>query len=56
MTLGFEEVKKDVHRRSVPKMVLQDGKRPHECPTVGVQLGKGHIYLRQERPFETREW
>jgi len=34
----------------------QDGERPHEYPTVGVQLGRGHVDFGQERPLEPSEW
>jgi len=39
-------MEEDVYRRGVPKMVAEDCKPPHKGPTVGVQLGRGHINLR----------
>ena len=46
-TLGLEEVEEDVHRGSVPEVVTEDAKRPHEGLAVGMQLCKGHVDLRQ---------
>jgi len=51
--LSFKEMEEDVDRRRVPKMVAQYRDGPHEGPTVGLQLGGGHVDLRQQRPFET---
>jgi len=54
--LSFKEMKKDVDGRSVPKVVAQYSERPHEGPTVGMQLGGGHVDLRQQCPLEVSEW
>ena len=44
--LIFKEVREDVDRRGVPKVVAQNSEGPHEGPAVGMQLGGGHIDLR----------
>jgi len=36
-------------------MVAQNGKSPHEGPSIGVQLGRGHVYFSLKRPLEPRE-
>jgi len=41
--LSLEEVEEDINGRRVPKVIAQYGERP----TVGVQLGRGHINLCQ---------
>jgi len=52
-TLSLEKVEEDIDRGRVPKVIAQNGECPHEGPVIGVQLGRGHVYLRQERPFKT---
>jgi len=37
-------------------MIAQDGEYPHEGPAVGMQLGRGHVNLRQQCPLEARKW
>jgi len=33
----------------------EDLKRPHECPAVGMELGRGDVELGQQLPLETSE-
>jgi len=53
--LGFKEMEEDVDLRGLPKMVAQYREGPREGPAVGMQLGRGHVDLFQQRPFEADE-
>jgi len=48
MTLCLEEIEENIHRRRMAKVVAKYG----ESPTVGMQLGRGHIDLSQESALE----
>jgi len=39
----------------VSAVVAQNGERPYKGPVVGMQLGRGHIDLSQQVPFEVSE-
>ena len=38
------------------EVVAQDGKGPNEGPTVGMQLGRGHVNFGKECALEPCEW
>jgi len=45
--LGLEEIEEDVHGGGVLEVVAKDRKCPHEGPTIGMQLCRGYVNLRQ---------
>ena len=42
---GLKEMEENVYRGGVAKVVTKDGEGPNEGPVVGMQLGKGDVYL-----------
>ena len=38
------------------EVVVQDSRRSNEGPTVGMQLGRGHVNFSEESALESREW
>jgi len=48
-------VEEEVDRGRVPKVVAQYRECPNEGPTVGMQLGGGHVDFCQQRPLEASE-
>jgi len=48
-------MEENVHRRRMPKVVTQNGEDPYEGRAFEVQLGRGHVDLRQKRPLEGRK-
>jgi len=54
--LCLEEVEENVHRWRMAKVVAENGKGLHKGPAFGVQLGRGHVHLSQERALKTRKW
>jgi len=49
-------MEEDIDGGRVPKMITQNNECPPEGPAVGMQLGRVHVNLCQERPLEAREW
>jgi len=50
--LASKKWRKTSTKGGVPKMVTQYREGRHEGPAVGMQLGGGHVDLRQQHPLE----
>jgi len=43
--LGLKELKEDIYGGGMAKVIAKDGESPDEGPVVGMQLGRGDVYL-----------
>jgi len=53
--LSLKEVEENVHRGRMAKMVAEDREGLQKGPTIGMQLGRGHVDLCKKSTLETRE-
>ena len=48
-------MQEDIHRRGDTQVSTKNLKTPHECPTVGMELGGGSVDFSKKLPFEGSE-
>jgi len=49
-------MQENVYEREQAQVSAKNLKAPHECPTVGMELGGGGIDFGEEFPFKGGEW